>query len=429
MKLNNSQPTHIVAAVIGLLMLLITPEIYGEVIDLVDYPSQHPAIDSLRTELFYVSKTTNNWDKMSLLYRTFYQQRITGAAQILPDRQPLGYNLWLQGKPAELIVVLPGLGGHYSNVTPTALAHILFRAGYSVLVISSAMNWEFMECASSVKVPGYTPEDAADVLHALQVIAKQLDLTYPGEITGRKLIGYSLGGLHTLFISDIEYHAKHPLFSRYLAVNPPVDVFYAMNVIDRYYMVGAKWDKPEMDRRLKKAVHAYMALVSGKADKSKAIVLDVDEAKFLIGINFHMILSDVIYSIYRHYKMGIIKAKYSWYDRRKIYAQINTFSFRKYLEKYLLPFYSEQLKQPLTIAKLNRRSSLIAIRKSLLVNPAVRVLHTSNDFLLKPADHKWLAKTLGKRLTVFSDGGHLGNLYLRAVQQKIIQSMLTTPHK
>ncbi|MCF6175923.1 MAG: hypothetical protein L3J71_09155 [Victivallaceae bacterium] len=425
MILSNKKQIRTGLAGIAVVFILLTAAVVnGEVFDLTDYPSQHPAVDSLRTELFYVSKDSSAWDRMSPLYRSFYQTRTTGHTQIFPKREPLTYNLWLQEKPAELIVVLPGLGGHYSNVTSTAFADLFYNAGYSVLVISSAMNWEFMESASSVKAPGYTPVDAADVLNALQVISKQLDREYPGKIKRRLLLGYSLGALHSLFISNIEYGVKQPLFSRYLAINPPVDAFYAMSVIDRYYMVGAKWDKVEMDRRLKKAVKVYMELVSGKTDKNKKIELDADEAKFLIGVNFHLILGDIIYSIYRSHKLGIINAEYSWCDRNKIYAEINTFSYRKYIKKYLLKVYSEKFNQKLTVAELNRRSSLEAIRQSLMKNPAIRVLHTKNDFLLNKANHKWLAEVLGERLTLFSDGGHLGNFYLRDVQQKIIESMI-----
>ena len=404
------------------LVSLTTSAVYGEVFKLTDYPSQHPAVDSLRTELFYVSKDSTNWDKMSLFYQTFYQTRTTGSVQILPKKEPMSYNLWLQEKPAELIVILPGLGGHYSNVTPTAFADLFHRAGYSVLVISSAMNWQFMEQASSAKAPGYTPVDAADIYNALKIISTQLDQLYPGKITGHKLMGYSLGALHTLFISDIEYGVKQPLFNRYLAINPPVNLFYAMSMIDRYYMVGAKWNKAEMDRRLKKAVQAYMALVTGKAEKSKKIPLDADEAKFLIGVSFHLILTDIIYSIYRRHKLGVVKAKYSWYDRKEIYAEIGTFTYKKYLDKYLLKVYSEKLKRAMTVDELSHKSSLVAISKSLKQNQAVRVLHTRNDFLLKPVDRKWLAETFGERLTVFSDGGHLGNFYLTDVQKKIIKS-------
>ncbi len=423
MILNNKKSiTGGLTAIVAVFMLLITT-VNGEVFDLADYPAQHPAIDTLRTELFYVNKDNNAWNKMSPLYKTFYQTRTTGSVQIFPKHPALNYNLWLQEKPAELVVVLPGIGGHYSNITPTAFADIFYRAGYSVLVISNAMNWEFMESASSVKAPGYTPVDAKDVYNALKIITKKLDEKYPKMIKRRLLLGYSLGALHTLFISDIEYGNKQPLFRRYLAINPPVDAFAAMSVIDRFYMVGAKWDKAEMERRLKKGIKAYMALISGKIDKNRKIDLDVDEAKFLIGVSFHLILSDIIYSIYRRHKLGVIKAEYSWFDRRKIYAEINRFSYRKYMEKYLLKVYSEKFKRKMTLAELNRRSSLGAIRKSLLKNSAVRILHNQNDFLLKPEHLKWLNKVIGERLTLFSDGGHLGNFYLPEVQQKIIESM------
>ena len=408
---------------VTVLVALITSVVYGGVFELTDFPSQHPAIETLRTEFFQSRKTGTNWEKMSLFYRTFYQTRTTGSVQILPKKEPMSYNLWLQAKPAELVVVLPGLGAHYSNITSTAFAELLQRSGYSVVVVSNAMNWQFMEQASRAKVPGYTPADADDVYNALKIVTKQLDQLYPGKIIGRKLMGYSLGALHTLFISDIEYGVKQPLFNRYLAISPPVDLFYAMSMIDRYYMVGAQWDKATMEHHLKKAIAAYMALVTGKAEKNKKIELDADEAKFLIGESFHLILTDIIYSIYRRHKLGIIKAKYSWYDRKEIYAEIGTFSYKKYLQQYLLKVYSTKFKRKMTIDELSRKSSLTAISKSLATNQAVRILHNRNDFLLKPADQQWLAKILGERLTLFSDGGHLGNFYLTAVQQKIIESL------
>jgi hypothetical protein len=403
------------------LIALMMSVVDGGVFELTDFPSQHPAIETLRTEFFQSRKMGSDWDKMSLFYRTFYQTRTTGSVQVLPKKEPMSYNLWLQAKPAELVVVLPGLGAHYSSVTATAFAELLHRSGYSVVVISNAMNWQFMEQASRAKVPGFTPADAADVYNALKIVIQQVDKLYPGKITGHKLMGYSLGALHTLFISDIEYGVKQPLFNRYLAISPPVDVFYAMNVIDRYYMVAAKWDKVAMDRHLKKAIDAYMELVTGRAEKNKKIELDADEAKFLIGESFHLILTDIIYSIYRCHKLGIIKAQYSWYNREEIYAEIGRFSYKKYLEQYLLKVYSAKFKRKITIGELSRKSSLIAIGNSLASNQAVRVLHTRNDFLLKPADIQWLTKTLGERLTLFSDGGHLGNFYLTDVQHKIIE--------
>ena len=54
------------------------------------------------------------------------------------------------------------------------------------------------------------------------------------------------------------------------------------------------------------------------------------------------------------------------------------------------------------------------------------MLHTYDDPLLSAEDRMLLELTFGRRLTWFSNGGHLGNLYTAAVQQAIV-SAATTP--
>jgi hypothetical protein len=50
-------------------------------------------------------------------------------------------------------------------------------------------------------------------------------------------------------------------------------------------------------------------------------------------------------------------------------------------------------------------------------------LHNADDFLLTPADRKFLRDTLQERLIMFDHGGHLGNLYRQDVQQVIVEEL------
>ena len=50
----------------------------------------------------------------------------------------------------------------------------------------------------------------------------------------------------------------------------------------------------------------------------------------------------------------------------------------------------------------------------------IYILHSINDFLLSEDDKKFLDSTLEKRMIWTSRGGHLGQLYYKSVQQKII---------
>ena len=60
----------------------------------------------------------------------------------------------------------------------------------------------------------------------------------------------------------------------------------------------------------------------------------------------------------------------------------------------------------------------------LRANPNIRVLANQNDFLLADADLAWLHATFApEQLTVFAQGGHLGNLSNPAVQKTILEAL------
>ena len=61
---------------------------------------------------------------------------------------------------------------------------------------------------------------------------------------------------------------------------------------------------------------------------------------------------------------------------------------------------------------------------SLRSNRKVRVISNRNDFLLGPEDEAWLKSTFrGKKLTMFSNGGHLGNLSSPPMRAAILESL------
>jgi len=67
---------------------------------------------------------------------------------------------------------------------------------------------------------------------------------------------------------------------------------------------------------------------------------------------------------------------------------------------------------------------------ALRANPNVRVIVNQNDFLLEDEDLAWLHATFTpEQLTVFPQGGHLGNLFNPSVQKSIMRALdgLTPP--
>lgn len=410
-----------------LCVLVITVSVNASPLLLVGYPAQDPDLDTLRSGLFYPGdESFSFFQKQFFIKNTFYNLGMVYSISILEGHPDLRYKLWLQPDPANIVVLLPGLGTNYTSSKITAFAELFYLKGYSVLAISDVFNWEFSEAASSVLTPGYTPVDSEDIYFAVSKILDHVESTHPKRIKDKLLVGYSMGALHTLFIADLETKLGDSKigFSRYLALNPPVDLLYAAKKLDSYYDVAGLWTPKQIDDAITKGVGFIMKLNNKKFDQNDKVPLTKEEARYLIGFDFHNSLMELIYSINSREDLGIIKAKSSWFSREAVYKEIEPFSFEDYLVKFLENYYENKLNIKMTTEELNRSSSLTAIENTLKANEKIRVIDTQDDFLVSKDQASWLAKTLGNKLTTLSNGGHLGYLHFKQASDVICSKLI-----
>lgn len=435
------------------------PEFNGKVIAIEDYQSQGSAIDTLRVSMFNMQKDeVSLWVDLSWWNGDFQNQGSVRSVKVCEDKPEMDYKVWYQDKKdAPLAVIVPGLGSHYSNTTAAALAEVLFDRGYSVVIVSNAMNWEFMETAASTLVPGYTPVDAADVRKAVATILDDLRENKKLKPAEKVMIGYSLGALHTLFIAQMEMPENKLGIDRYVAINPPVNLMYGMKQLDEYYASRLKWgDNNQEFERMLNAAGKYLMLLkrkypwkddpvaaaakpgntADKADKQKVpaevkqdndniykVSLDESEAKVLVGYSFKMTLDEVIVSIHHRQNLGVLKTPYRWGSRTALYHELTDYSFERYLNDFVIKYYSDKFKRRLTAESMNSESSLTAIGSQLSGNSKVRIIHSMNDFLESDADRVWLKNTFGEKIVFLKYGGHLGNLYLKQMHDTIINML------
>jgi phospholipid-binding lipoprotein MlaA len=97
---------------------------------------------------------------LKLQDKEFPKRMVEYKAVIPATGKKLPYSAWIQANPAPLVYVLGGVGSHRMSESTMALAEILYNDRFSVVTISSAMNWEFMENAATAAVPGYPVTDA-----------------------------------------------------------------------------------------------------------------------------------------------------------------------------------------------------------------------------------------------------------------------------
>ena len=336
----------------------------------------------------------------------------------------LKFNCWLQRDAAPLVFVMPGLGSHRLSLTTLAVAEHLYANGFSVVTISSVFHPEFMSNASTAALPAYAPVDSNDLLVALSTINNDLEKRHPGRFGKRAIIGLSMGGFQALQIAAREKSQSKDLLvaDRYVAINSPVDLKIGAGFLDAFYKAPLQWPQQERHERINQTTaKALMMLAPGPRAKTPPVTFGGNESKYLIGLNFRFILRDAIFNSQSRHNLGKIQAPLSSWNRNSAYDEISHWSYSDYFHKLVVPYYATRgisASQILHEADLRNKSS------QLRSNSKVRVLSNRNDFLLGPSDSAWLKSTFpGKKLTMFPNGGHLGNLSSPPMRAAILESL------
>ena len=98
-----------------------------------------------------------------------------------------------------------------------------------------------------------------------------------------------------------------------------------------------------------------------------------------------------------------------------------SYSYEDYFYKFAVPYYQSK---GVTTKELLRHANLRNSASKLRNQPKIRIITNRNDFLLPDRDLKWLKRNFSSsQLTVFPQGGHLGNLNDPAVEKAIAKAL------
>ena len=342
----------------------------------------------------------------------------------------LPFNLWLQPEPAPLLYVIPGFGGHRFSPSALALAEIGFANGHSVVTVSSPTNWEFMRHAASVPVPGFGPVDAYDLHVALSAIDADLALQHPGQFQERRIVGMSMGAHEALLMAaerdrSLVGEARADLieFDLYLALNPPISIEHALKQLDGYYNAPLEFAPEERAARIEEIFGKVLYLSHGDLQPGIALPFTELESSFLIGLAFRLDLQFLILQSRALEDSGVLLTPATTWQRAPAFREAAEYSYMEYAYAFLLPYYAKHADgigfSEDGMRRLFEQSDLRAAGEELRENSRVRVLTNEKDFLLRAEDMTWLRETLGDRLTLFEEGGHLGSLYRESMRAAI----------
>jgi len=360
----------------------------------------------------------------------------------------LPYSYRMQRGRAPLVFIVPGLGAHRLGSASVALAEMAWTRGFSVAIVSSAMNAEFIERGGSVPVPGHAPVDAHDLHIALDAIARDLGTRYPDRIGARAYLGYSLGAFHGFYIAAAEQDPANGLvrFDRYVLIDSPVSLIDGMERLDAFHDVLLALPEPEREAERQRI--PLKAVSVGKrvlADRTGAEVYSRfdatdrdspaftpqtrfpftnEEAEYLIGVAFRRSLKAVLYASQEREDLGVLLTERRALRRHPPYEEIGDYSFSMYFYAFVLPYHRDRLHTAASAEEMVAANDLRAIAAPLRGHPKLRVFANRNDFLTSDEDVAWLTAVVGsEHVRLFPTGGHLGNLYQPEVQAELMSSL------
>lgn len=354
----------------------------------------------------------------------FFASGAERAVAIASTGRELPYSVWVHEKPAPFVVIIPGIGSHRSASTPVALAELAYNHGYSVVVVSSPFHREFLQNGLSSPYPGFTPDDAEDLYAAFEAIRDDIDDVYGPIVSSVQLMGYSLGAIETLFVAAAQSgRPKDAIpFDRFVAINPPVNLRYALRQFDGFFDIPLKWPESERNQRVKEtAMKAFLVLRGEGKEQEARLPFTREESQFLIGFMGRTMMMDTLAAIEERGGGRLQLQKQP--NRGPLVSRINQSSFARYAEELIIPHLLTKHGSGASNESLVEAASLTSLTGALAENDRIRILTNANDFILSEDDLRWLQQNLGSRVTVFPDGGHLGNLYLPAVQTVVLEAL------
>lgn len=364
-----------------------------------DYNPQNPILDSMRTALVEVKNFKNNfWDELAIWNRSFSKKFKKASVKIQDDCPEYSFRYVLQkNKQAPLAILFPSIGEGMENSHSTILAKLFYDEGYSVLIIGSHFQWEFLKSIQKNYHVGCIKDDVKYINlllnKAINYISKKHDRTFLKRI----VFGTSLGAYTALFLANEQNETGGKNIDKFISVCPPFQLFYAINEIDK---IISCWQDYPYDIRQKVAVVA--ARLMRVFNEKKEIAKNINylpftnfEAKLISAFVFHQKLSDLVY------ETEIIKNPDI--DKKELYNMIYTLDYNDYIEKYLLVNHTRE--------ELYNSSSLKSISDFLISNDNYKIFHSLDDYLISENQLKELKSYTDDKLILFNNGAHLGFLY------------------
>lgn len=379
--------------------------------------------------------------KASLMYAFIggpYQNQIVEKIPIITSRKNLplvghrsdfSFSFFPTEKNAPLVIVIGGLGSHHMEDSMLYAANLFNKKGYNVLGFSSTMNWTFALTASQSGVPGHTGIDSKELYFAIEKSIRHIEQKYQYKFSSVGISGFSLGALNAAYVAKYDLEYKLLKINNVLLINVPVNIEYGLAVLDSLYAEGNAFNQTTKDK-----IHSYVLgyyfdvqeKLNRKIIKTEDVVsqfnLELSKVRYLIGDRFRDSLRDTLFVSQIIAPSGIMKTAMKKNLRNARMIESKNFSFLEYKKMFLYPNW--KLNHPEgKKADFDKNIDLYDATLSLKQYANLTIIHSEDDFLLRPEDLIYLKSEFKENLHLYKNGGHGGNFILKNTVIDIIQSM------
>jgi len=330
------------------------------------------------------------------------------------------YSVALQKFRAPLIFVIAGTGADHKSEKNLVLLKAFYNAGFHVIGLSSPSHHNFITTASRTGIPGHLEEDAFDLYQVMQRISQNLE--GKTDVSRYLLTGYSLGGAHAAFVSNLDEHEKAFSFERVLLLNPPLSMYASISKLDRMLENipgGVDHFNKFFDMLVQRISAVYRR--SSKAEFNEALIYEAfkydrpsdEQLAAIIGTAFRLSAANMIFATDVITNIGFVKSKEltlnSGNSLDAYFRLCMRIGFTDYYHELLFPYFKNR--QPLlTRESLANQLSLLHIEGYLKNTAKIGLVHNRDDIILVKGDIDIFEDMFGVRAKLFPTGGHLGNL-------------------
>ena len=393
------------------------------------YPYQDPYLATVTTAILNDDGITPRFKSQIV-----HVPGLPGRNQMpsLEGRGELSISLYRQNRPAPLLFILSGIGSNPYFGVATYLANLFYQQGFHIVILPSPMSWNFALSASRSGAPGYAPADARDLYQVMQKSLPVLRDRYNVRITAINFLGVSLGALEGAYLSVIDGEERKVGIEKYLLLNPPLDLSYALKKVDAWHQLRDKFGSDQAKTIVGKAIAVVESFSQERRDDpavfdrfaKKFAGFSREELQFLVSEDVQTLLPELVYVTQVIHDKSILTVSKD--QRRKRLEEAKDVTFIDYNEKIALPLWRLQAADPQAdLAGFMERGSLGAILDRLRNNPKVHIMHNADDIFVDKGSIDELKEAMGDQMTLYPYGGHLGNLWYSENKEEILRVFRT----